>query len=323
MKKLIVINFLITFLILLLFEFTIRVFNLSNLMGIDSKLMFQRNENHFMTPNSSGLIFDAKVYIDNNGYRVPSKSYKYEGSKNVLFIGDSVTFGNGVLEEETFVGKLRKDFPKINFINTSVPGHQIRNYEKKINIFSEFKNVEKVFYIITLNDIYSSSNISNYYNEKISEQKRQENFWVRLRKINIIGKINSSLRDKSYLYMYIKGKFSDPSKRYYKNIDKFYRENSISSLSNFVDLLKKRLNVELYIITLPYEYQTRECKEQDLVPQDKIKEIMDKKKEIKYFDLSLQFCNTYEPKKNFIKFDPMHLSLYGHNVVYKFLKDKI
>jgi len=323
MKKLIFINFLITFLILLFFEFTIRVLNLSNLMGIDAGLMYQKNENHFMTPDSSGLIFGAKVYIDNNGYRVPSKSYKYEGSKNILFIGDSVTFGNGVLEEETFIGKLRKDFQKINFINTSVPGHQIKNYEKKINIFSEFKNLDKAFYIITLNDVYLSSNISNFYNEKISEQERQKNFWVRLRKINIIGKINTFLRDKSYLYMYIKGKFSDPSKRYYKNIDKFYKENSLSALSDLVDLLKKKLNTELYIITLPYEYQTRECKEQDLIPQNKIREIMNKKDEIKYFDLSFEFCNTNNPKKNFIKFDPMHLSLYGHDIVYKFLKDKI
>ena len=115
MKKIIIINFIAIVFIILFLELIVRFLNLSGLMGIDSGLIYEKNNINYLVPGSSGLLFNAKVYIDNNGYRVPAKSYKYKASKNLLFIGDSTTFGNGVIEEETFVGRLREEFNEINF----------------------------------------------------------------------------------------------------------------------------------------------------------------------------------------------------------------
>ena len=77
----------------------------------------------------------------------------------------------------------------------------------------------------------------------------------------------------------------------------------------------KILNAELHIIVLPYEFQTRNCKEDDLVPQNKIRNLMEKSN-TKFYDFTDDFCKSRNPKKLFYKYDPMHLSTLGHKFVY-------
>ena len=64
-----------------------------------------------MSPNSSGIHFGQKIYIDQYGFRVPSKDFFYKkNNKSIFIIGDSTAFGNGIPEQKTFVGKLRGFF---------------------------------------------------------------------------------------------------------------------------------------------------------------------------------------------------------------------
>ena len=322
MKKIIIINFVAIVFIILFLELIVRFLNLSGLMGIDSGLIYEKNNINYLVPGSSGLLFNAKVYIDSNGYRVPTKSYKYKASKSLLFIGDSTTFGNGVIEEETFVGRLRKEFNEINFINTAVPGYQVKHYAQNLPIYKDIANVDTIIYVITLNDVFSSSNVVNLTNEKKFQENGNNFFLSKLSENIIIKELNFILRNKSYLYMYIKGTFSDPPKRYFKNVHKFYKENEILSLLNLIKNLKEISNSNLHIVTLPYEYQTRECTEDALYPQNKIKEMLSNIK-INYYDFTKYFCNSKNPKQKFYKFDPMHLSVEGHELVYNLLKNRI
>ena len=46
-------------------------------------------------------------------------------------------------------------------------------------------------------------------------------------------------------------------------------------------------------------------------------------KEINYYDFTKMFCNSAKPKKLFYKFDPMHLSIEGHKLVFNKLKNEI
>ena len=110
MKKIILLNLVILFFFIIFLEILANLFNLSQLLGTESKLIERRNNSHYLVPGSTGKIFNTKVYIDNNGFRVPSLNYKYTGIKDVYIIGDSVAFGSGVKEEKTFVGLLRKRF---------------------------------------------------------------------------------------------------------------------------------------------------------------------------------------------------------------------
>ena len=53
-------------------------------------------------------FWGLNVFFDKFGYRVPSSNYMYKKKDKIILIGDSVTFGNGVIEEEIPAGILRK-----------------------------------------------------------------------------------------------------------------------------------------------------------------------------------------------------------------------
>ena len=68
---------------------------------------------------------------------------------------------------------------------------------------------------------------------------------------------------------------------------------------------------------MPYEYQIRNCENENFLPQKKIINSL-KEVEIKFIDYTKHFCDKKNNEK-FIKFDPMHLSVVGHNIVYNLL----
>ena len=321
MKKVIFINFIILIFIILLLEIFANVLKLSGLMGIQSGLIYNKNGIHYLTPNSTGKVFNKKVFIDNYGFRVPNMNYNYEGKKNVLIIGDSQTFGNGVLEEETFVGMLRDEFKNINFFNSSVPGYQIKHHRENLKRIKDFDNIDKIIYFFTLNDVFDLSNLVTT-NKKVIKEKEGDS---KLKKIPIINFLNLFLRDKSYLYMYLKGVVSDPSKRWYQSVDNFYSSKDISLTSNYFQeliLFSKKYNSKLYVVILPYEYQTRNCMSEDFKPQKKITKMLFESK-IKFFDFSKEFCNHDNSKKYFYKFDMAHFSISGHKLVHRLINEKI
>ena len=280
------------------------IFKFSGLMGIQKGLIFKEGNTHYFKPNSEGVIFNEVIYTDNNGYRIPSKNYKYLGKKNIFILGDSVAFGNGVKENETFIGLLRKKYKEINFLNSSVPGYQIKDHISVINQTTKFDNINKIIYFFTLNDIYGSSNILN-----LDNKKKESDF--SLKKYKLLSKINIYLRNKSYLYMFIKGIGTDPSKRWFLNLyEKFETkdfneiENHLITLSNY----SKNEQSDFIIILFPYEYQTRNCSKNVLKPQKKIVKILTNL-DIKDLTGILQSKN-----KNFYKLIQCNIKT-GHNLV--------
>ena len=210
--------------------------------------------------------------------------------------------------------KIRSSKKNINVYNSAVPGYNIYHHKRNFNKISNFRNIEKIFYIFTLNDIIAVKQINELRNEKFL-------------KVNFLNYINKFLRNKSYLYMYIKGVVTDPSKRYFSYIIKAYNnEREFNSLKNYLSELNtysKSNNIYLKIIILPYEFQTRKnnCLGEKILPQKIIKDILISTN-IKFEDYTKSFCNYKNPKKLFYKFDPMHLSKKGHEFVFsKILKD--
>ena len=322
MRKLIVINLIVLITLIFLLEIFANFFKLSGLMGIQSGLIYEKNGFHFLSPNTSGIVFGKKVYTDKYGFRVPNLTFDYNNKKNILIIGDSTTFGNGVLEEETFTGILRNKYKKINFLNSAVPGYQIRNHSENLKILKRsenFNEIDKIIYFFSLNDVFSVSNVTQINNKKIKEGDSK------LKKLKLINFLNSKLRNKSYLYMYLKGISSDPSKRWYQSIDKYYSKNDISKISDyFLDLKEfaKEKNADFHLFVIPYEYQTRKCDESDLIPQKKLAKTF-KKNKIDFFDLTEEFCANNKPNSLYYKFDPAHLSVNGHKFVFNSINEKI
>ena len=101
----------------------------------------------------------------------------------------------------------------------------------------------------------------------------------------------------------------------------------VDQLKIFLNEFKKNVELkkkELIIIILPYEYQTRKgkCNDNIFMPQKKLEEILEKEN-IKYYNISILFCEYKKPKDLFYKFDPMHLSEKGHFIVFNYLNEKI
>ena len=108
-------------------------------------------------------------FVPLENIRVPFKNFSYNKDGSIFILGDSVAFGNGIKEEETFIGLFRKQNKNVNFINSSVPGRQIFDQIKIIEKAKTFKKVDKILYIFTLSDVYGSSNVINLTEEKKDE----------------------------------------------------------------------------------------------------------------------------------------------------------
>ena len=325
MKKIISINLFIIIIIILFLEIVSNKFKLSNLMGIKSGLIYIKDGSHFLYPNTTGLIFNEKVFTDKFSFRVPRINFKYdENNKGIFILGDSVAFGNGVKEQDTFIGLLRSKFKYLNFYNNSVPGYQLKDHVRNINTVKDFKNVNKIIYILTLNDIYETSNVITI-NDGIQNKTKFNEGAFSLRNNKILLKLNFYLRDKSYLYMLIKGLGTDPSKRWFLNVLDQYKKQNFDSFRKDIKKMKmisKKIETKFYVIILPYEFQTRNCSNEILFPQNNIIKILDNL-DVKFEDLTKYFCKQIKPKELFYKFDPMHLSKEGHMLVYNLIYDKI
>ena len=322
MKKIIGINLIIFFGIFILLEPISRFFNLAGLMGHSQNTYINKGKNlHALKADNEGKIFNSKYYTDKYGYRVPKPNFNYsKDKKSIFFIGDSVTFGNGVLEQNTFVGKLRKEFKSLNFINSSVPGYNIPQFTQILETINNFEEVTKIFYIYCLNDI---SGINQ--EQEVNTERKKIN---KIKQIKIANKLNVFLRDKSVFYMFLKGALTDPSERYFKYEYNAYKvKSNINLLENFLTKVKDETiqkNIEFKIIIIPYEFQTRNnnCANKFMNPQRMVTKII-KKMDIQFSDYSEYFCNHADPNKLYYKYDPAHLSRDGHNLVFSILKKDI
>ena len=96
-------------------------------------------------------------------------------------------------------------------------------------------------------------------------------------------------------------------------------------MKDYISNLNEKLNrenIDLKVFILPYEFQTRNCSNENLVPQNKINLIL-KDLKVYYQDLTNNFCKHSNPKSLFYKFDPMHLSDKGHSLVFNLIKNEI
>ncbi len=321
MKKVIINNFLIILIFFFMIEIFLNIFGFSDLRGYGKEFGDKKK-------NVETIVFGKKVFLDEYGYRVPSKNFRYdESSKKIIFIGDSVLFGSGVVEQKTFAGKLRLKKNNISIINAGIAGNNISNFALDINNNHKFFNNKDFVIVLTLDDIIVSEELNNTINQNNSTKKNQKNnLFEKMKKNNFLAKVNAFLRSKSYTYLWIKGIITKPSKRYfYTSYNNYFDKNKIETLSNEILKLNKIKNekkLQIDFVIIPYEFQTRNNCQKDLfLPQRKIKQIL-LQGNFTVIDFTNEFCNSLNPRKLYLNFDPVHLSVKGHNLIYDRL-DKI
>ncbi len=317
--RVIIINLIIFSLLILFTEFTVRAFKLSQLQGVDRNLFNLDSETVLNQRNTEAMIFGIKAYTDKNGFRIPSKDFKYKYSSSILVLGDSVSFGVGVDENKTFIGILRNK-TNSNIYNASVAGHNIIDYSFLIKDYQEtFKDISRVMVFICLNDAHFSKGVIK--NNELQEKQSLEPFYIK-----ILKKVNIYLRNKSALFVLLKSKFTKSDERHFNLLSAYYNDqnilkkykNTIFEMQNFSKL--KKIKVDYFV--LPYSYQIKEnCNEDLMHPQKKINEIFFDLK-INIHDLTNEFCQNKE-KKLFLNYDPVHLSEKGHQFVSNLLIKKL
>ena len=98
-----------------------------------------------------------KVFIDNEGYRFSGNKRSVK-KQNIIFIGDSTTFGVGSKFEDTFVGIVESKMKNYGIYNLGVPGFGLQKYYYVLNEFLKVKTASKIFVTIDMTDLLDAAN---------------------------------------------------------------------------------------------------------------------------------------------------------------------
>ena len=223
-------------------------------------------------------VLPYKVYTDKDGYRYSGKK-RNENKQNVVFLGDSQTYGYGSKFEDTFVGMTDKNISDFEIYNLGMPGYGIKKYYYTLNEFLENKSVKKVFVILDMTDVTDASlrwvdipdNISpvvmsNDTNQEMSRWKKIKNsnfkgtrlliFYVRnfMRYIKLkVFSTNLGTKDGALKTNLANFTYTDIEN--HQNLDKEKFDYSLKTIEEYffkISELSKVNNFELYLIIFPW-----------------------------------------------------------------------
>ena len=333
MKKILLINIIIVIFIFVFIEVFIRITTNITPQGLSKGIINTSIDPVFNYPNINGKkVFGQKVFTDNSGYRISKKNVIEINSPFIYFIGGSVTFGSGVKQEETFSGILDQKYSNYNIINASVIGSNLIN-NFKILKKTEKKRLKQVFINFSLDDLVGLDQLieeANHESEKNLDnfEEKKTNFISKLKKNKIFVLINKFVRSKSVTYVWLKGIFLNSQKSYYDHaLASFKNEENLKGLENMLfkisDLNSKEFYNKINFLIIPYSYQIND---KNCNGKDYAENVIDKyfsKAKVELIKLKDVFCGAENKEKIYLKYDPSHLSPYGHEIVANFLERRI
>jgi lysophospholipase L1-like esterase len=320
--------------LLLSFEIAVRYATDINFLGISANLFSpgRFGPSRGNASNVHAISFGEDVYTDANGFRVPSPMYTYSNSaeRHLLIVGDSIAFGVGVDEPLTFPGLLRQlgSNRGWNVYNTAVIGYDIEDYLNVVRALLDRQPITKVLLFYCLNDISSQS----ARRLDAANEPKARALADRFSPVELATTVNEFLRERSKLFLYLKGTLTDPSARYffadhanYKGPDDTWRK--LEPLGRLTEELQKR-EIGILVIICPYEYQLRrgvemaEGQSDIFLPQRTVGAYLDSRG-IPYRDATNHFvAHAYgNGARFFLAFDPMHFSVEGHRAMFYLVSD--
>ena len=324
MKKIIFWNLSVTIILIVILEIFLRVFNIVTLQGSTKDIFFSKNDIILSKSNKNFKVFGIQSKTDDYGFRIPLNNFQYDQHKPyTLILGDSVSFGVGVKEEDSFIGILRKKTHQ-NILNTSIIGHNLKSHLHllKENYKKFNKNIDQIVIFLCLNDIVPFQGVV-----KKEDINNNNNLFENFVKNKFTIDLNIFLREKSALFVFLKGIFTNPVKRHYDYMLALYeKEENLKEFEIYIkkiNMFSDKNNLKTKFILLPYAHQiNKDCEKDLMLPQKIINEIFSKLG-LKLYDYSSNFCNNKD-SYYFLRFDPVHLSKYGHKYVSNLIiQDKI
>jgi hypothetical protein len=310
-------------------EVLTRMFSDIPMLGVQRHL-FERNkygDTKGLAGNVKATVYGVEAYTDSLGFRVSrsdrGRAYEYDGRDMFVIHGDSVAFGNGVKEEETLAGLLKRQHPDKIIHNTSVPGNDLRDYAGFIEVLPELiPGVKTVILVYCLDDINIVS--SREVERQLIESNRFETSgWIERAAISISNSsfysVHVWLRRNSKLYLLVRDLLRDQQERYWKSIFQHYNGNPDELMAKLYPLIPiakwlQQSGIRLNIYISPYAYQMDNMSPEVMVPQKKIIDFLEEYR-IDYFDMLPDFRRVENSRDLFLPTDPMHLSPQGHRMV--------
>ncbi|HEX4923711.1 MAG TPA: GDSL-type esterase/lipase family protein, partial [Bdellovibrionales bacterium] len=108
-----------------------------------------------LVPGASGHAWGAQVSINSLGFRGGEpRGERRPDILRVAVLGDSITFGNGLSEEQTFVNKLNEmpELKRFEFFNLAVGGYSVRNYAGRYDDLAEKIRPDLIVIAFCVND---------------------------------------------------------------------------------------------------------------------------------------------------------------------------
>lgn len=321
-KKNILLLISVILIFLIFFEIILRIFG-SPLYGFQ-KGMFQSDElmGYKLSVNYNGKhsVYGKIVSIQTNSKGMRDfRNYSYEKSKpRILILGDSMSFGNGVEFNESYVEILRKKFnDEVEVINFGVPGYGINN--EYLSFIYEGKKYSPDIILIqfTLNDfgIHYVNNINgteiiNWNYTYIADKNGFLESGEGIRAIHLFLLRTS----RTYSFFYTKSRLvlSQVIDKYWKNQNPtslyFLPENSSEyqeALNGYFSLIKKiqnQTNAKIILFIAPSN--------EDLISSEEIK----KEYRLNYLVDTKQIKNSMKIEAKNLNITVMQVDLNNKNL---------
>ncbi|NOT30688.1 MAG: hypothetical protein HOP15_09610 [Planctomycetes bacterium] len=281
--------------------------------------------------DATEVSFGQSVYLDGDGFRVPHLGYRSAATRALLLVGDSVTFGPGVSEPETFAGRLRARLGSANggssgagswnVLNAAVIGHAVPDYLNVVRtVLEERDDVAEVVLTYCLNDLsaVSAQAIRAALAEREAVAPAPRSWVERLRSVAAFARLNELLRERSKLYLLLRNSLTDPARLFFAADLALYERGEevvfaeLAPLAELASLLRARA-IRLTVVISPYAAQVRalapEQIEAALLPQRLVLGFL-ARHDIPALDAT-ETLRLLGPRA-FLAYDPMHLSSVGH-----------
>jgi len=212
---------------------------------------------------SQRTVIPYKVFTDHYGYRYSGKK-RQNKEFNLVFLGDSSTYGMGTKFENSFVGILEKKNKNYGVYNLGVPGYGIQKYYYALSEFLKNEKASKIFVTLDMTDVHDAANrwtfISNTKSPVLKSRytNKEINNWKKMQNSNFKGTKLLAFHIRNFLrYLKLKLKSS--------NIKNKVEEESTIDIANFTytdisklkslskkDFQKSISNIDLYFKKISY-----------------------------------------------------------------------
>jgi lysophospholipase L1-like esterase len=323
-----------------------------NFRDADARLLVERafHQAHGNAKNFTGKVFGVTVTTDGNGFRVdakprPSLNEAGRPQSTVVFLGDSVTFGVGVVDGRIFADRVREKLPGVNVMNASSIGYFLESYERVVRAFvvpnKQRLGIRKIVLGICLNDVSTiteqefvaarNGQEPHPPNQDMPDPTTERDGAKQLKTVvsllgDVFPAVNRYLRSRSKSFLLLKSLVLDSRRGTFLADLTAYDdpqavERSAGALGSLAAELRQA-DIELIALIFPYEYQLRVHEPAIFLPQQVLGKLL-RAHQIRFFDLAGEFQRDIARSGRrsgdyFLFDDPMHLSALGHEVVASF-----